>query len=377
MRLTLFVDGEPVWDDDQPLMQSATEHFDEYPFVWLHGEWMPECDRDDLKLQSFTRGLRSTTRARNRRINQMLDIVETRIQNLRLVRMGSLVDKEAAYSSGQAEPVFIKEKAPGPLTDHFVQLPSPDLPPGLFQLCELLEQEETQAKGLNEEIFGSDDKENVPGVLARFRTGQALTGQQGIFDSYRQAKRQIGRKAVKLNQGQIDEQRASRILGEAPDPEFYQADFAKYDCTPVEAMLTEDQQVAAVRELVGLIQVVPKLADLIPASFWITMSPVSYKKELLQTLQANEQQAQQAAQYQMQNQKIMNDLIASQTQVGIAKAQAEVSGARLDAAKTMTEIQALQQQPSMDKLDRVIKLIDLSIRSRQVDQKPQLTGKSK
>jgi hypothetical protein len=377
MRLCLFVDGEPMFDGEQPLMMSATRHFDEYPFVWLHGEWAPECDRDDLKLQSFTRGLRSSTRARNRRINQMIDIVETRLQNVRIVRQDSLVDKEDAYRSGQGHPIFIKKNAAGPLTDHFQQQPSPDLPPGLFSLCELLEREETQAKGLNDEIFGSDDKENVPGILARFRTGQALTGQQGIFDNFRQSKRQIGRKAVKLNQGQMDPIRLQRILAEPPDPAFYENDFAKYDCTPVEAILNEDQQAEAFSQMMSIMQVVPKLMEMVPPSMLVQMAPISVKRELLAAIQAAEQQGQQQMQYQLRNAEILNNLIEAQTMVGVQKAKAESAGAMLDNVKAAVEVQNLQQQPNLDRLDRIIKIMDIAQRAQQAQQKPQLTGGSK
>lgn len=368
VRLVLFVDGEPVYDGPQTLK------LDEYPFVWMHGEWMPECDRDELKLQSFTRGLRSSTRARNRRINQMIDIVETRIQNLRLIREGSLVDNEDAYRTGQAHPVFIKKNAAGSLLDHFQQQPSPDLPPGLFSLCELLEREETQAKGLNEEIFGSDDRDNVPGVLARFRTGQALTGQQGIFDSFRQAKRLIGRKAVKLNQGHMDPIRVSRILSQNPDPAFYEPDFAKFDCTPVEADLNEDQQAGIFQEMLGLIQVWPELKAIVPPSMVIAMSSIRAKRELMAAVKQAEQQQQQQMQYQLQNQQVLNELVASQSQANIGKTQSEIASARLDAAKTLTEMQALQQQPNLEKADRVLKLMDILIRAQQASQRPQVTG---
>lgn len=365
IQLTLYVNNETVFDGPQPLK------IDEYPFVWLHGEWMPECDRDELKLQSFTRGLRPTTRARNRRINQILDIIERQIQNVRLYREGSLVDKEDAYRSGQTHPIAIKAEAQGSLLDHFAQLPAPEIPSGLFTICELLEREETQVKGLNEEIFGSDDKDNVPGILAKFRTGQALTGQQGIFDSYREAKRQVGRKAVKLNQALMDERRVARIIEEIPDPAFYAPDFAKYDCTPIEAQLSETQQQDAFRQLVELCTVFPKIAELVPPSMIVGMAPISFKPDFMQVLQGNEKQAQQMAMLAMRNQEIMNRLIESQTQVGIAKSKAEQAGTVLDNAKALTELAALAQQPRLDRMDRGIKLLDILQRAQQAQQTQQ------
>lgn len=369
--LTLYVDGEPVFDGDQPL------GIDEYPFVWLHGDWMPECDRDELKLQSFTRGLRPSTRARNRRVNQILDIIERQIQNVRLYRQGSLVDKEDAYRSGQTHPIQIAKEAQGPLTEHFMQLPAPDIPSGLFAICELLEREETLAKGLNEEIFGSDDKDNVPGILARFRTGQALTGQQGLFETFREAKRQVGRKAVKLNQVHTDEIRLSRILNEPPDPAFYEPDFARFDCTPTEGLLTDTQQENAWQQLVGLMQAFPQVAAAVPPSMLISMSPISFKRELLEALQRMEQQQAQQTQYQLQNQDILNKLIASQSAANIGKTQAEIAGARLDSARTMTEIANLQQEPNLAALDRVIKIVDIMQKAQQMQQRPQITGAGK
>lgn len=73
IKLTVFVDGEMIWDGLNPLRMR------DYNFVWFHGDWCPEMPRDELKLRSFVRRIREPQRAFNRRMNQIYDIIESQI----------------------------------------------------------------------------------------------------------------------------------------------------------------------------------------------------------------------------------------------------------------------------------------------------------
>lgn len=339
--LDIFVDNEPVWHGDNPL------GMDDYNFVWMAGDWVPECDRSELKLRSFARRIREPQKARNKRLNQILDIIETQLQSYRLVRMGSLVNLEDAYASGQRGPIFIKKDAKGMLREHFEQLPGAELPAGLFQILEVLDRDGVQAGGLNEEIMGSDDKD-MPAILNRYRTGQALTGQGGLFSGFRQTKRQLGVKLVKLMQTHYDPNKVQRVLNEYPAPGFYQPDFDKYDCVPTEGLLTDSQRHLYYLELRQLRQAFPDAAQVIPMSMLVEAMPIQYKEKVLQAIKQAEQQQQQAIQAQMADKKRMDSLIEAQTQEDISQAQENRSGAALDRVKTIAEAKKLNIEPIME-----------------------------
>jgi len=352
VKLAVFVDTNMIWQGDNPL------GFDDYPFVWLNGDWIPEVDRDDLKLQSFADVLVNPQKARNKRLNQVCDILEAQITSLRVVKQGALVKEDEAYRSGPTV-VRIKENFTGQLTDAFAQVAGPGVPGGMFELLNVLDKEDIHAGGLNEEIFGSDDNE-IPGVLHRYRTGQALTGQQGMFASYRHAKRRLGRLMVQFNQANLGPQRASRMLNQQPSQDFYKPDLVRYDCTPTEGLLTSDQQQLWYAELKELASMYP---NLIPAAEVVRAAPVAYPDRLLEMIKSSEESAKKQAELQMQNQEMMNKLVTAQAEADLAAAHQDIAqadearaGAMLDRVKSAVEAGKIQDDTYLGVLDRAIKI---------------------
>ena len=372
VKLTIYVDGEQIWTGLNPL------GLDDYNFVWLCGDFLPELDRPELKLQSFSRVLADPQKARNRRLNQIIDMMESQIQTGRVFRENLLVDKEQAYVSGQGVVIEVKDEASTrPLQDVFMQLPAPDIPAGMFNLLDVLDREDIQASGLNEEIMGSDDAE-VPGILHSYRTAQALTGLQGLFATYRQAKRRLGRLLVKYNQLNTPPDEVQRVIGKAPAPDFYAPDLGRFDCTPTEGQLTDNQQHLWYMELKQLRSEFPDMLQYIPASMLLKAAPVQYKEELMRAVQQAEQQNSMMMQRQMETQETMNRMAMAQAESDLARAQEDRADARLSGAKTITEMAKLADDASIDRLDRLLRLLEIQIDAQRVQveaRKVQLTGR--
>ncbi len=366
IKLTTFVNNQMVFDGSNPLKMR------DYNFVWVHGEWCAECPRDDLKLQSHTRILIDPQRALNRRTNQIYDIIESQAHGLRIVRSDKLRNPEDAYKSGQGV-VLHAENWPDelPLEQLFRQIPASDVPAGLFAALEMTNKAETEVGGLNNEIFGTDDKD-IPAILAKHRTGMALTGQGGLFQDFRESKRQLGRKVVRLVQLNYPPQKITQIINEQPVPGFYEENLTRYDCSPVEGLLTESQQELFYMQLLGLRQAFPKEAHKIPLSEVAKYSPTSLKPELIQIIQRAEQkeaQAMQQAQQQQQRQAMLEMELAKGNIVanrGIAAAQQakaveDQSDAALNRVKTIAEIDDIGQK-------RVLELAGLGLQFEQLSQ---------
>jgi hypothetical protein len=351
IRLTVLVDGEVVWDGVNPLKMR------DYNFVWFHGDWCPESPRDELKLRSFTRRIRQPQRAYNRRMNQIYDIIESQIQAGRIARSKYLMNPEDAYKSGQGVVLHAKADFPDTmaLSDLVYQFTGSDVAPGLFQALEMTDKAETDVGGLNEEIFGTDDKD-IPGILHSYRTGQALTGQAGMFQGFRDSKSQVGKKAVRLVQLNYSPQRVAEILNELPVQDFYKEDLTRFDCTPVEGLLTDTQQQLFYQELKLLRRDDPVFQQLIPASLIIKYFPGQTRQELIKAIQQSEQQQAQLAQKQLQDQQRMNTLIEAQAAEDIAQAEESRTGAAYDRARTMAEINKLTTQPYVELIKEAMKL---------------------
>ena len=145
VELKIFVDDELVWTGDNPLKTR------DYNYTWVHGQFCPECPRTELKLQGFVRGQRDPQRMQNRQVNQAMDIIESQIQGLRMVRDKYLVNPEDMYKSGQGIVGHVNDNAPDemPLEQIFRQMKSSEVPASIFQMIELIDKAQTQTGGLN------------------------------------------------------------------------------------------------------------------------------------------------------------------------------------------------------------------------------------
>ena len=356
IRLTIFIDSEPVWNELNPLA------LDDYNIVWFPGEWVPEMDREELKLQPFVRILRDPQKARNRRINQTIDLVESQLTTYRMVKEGALKNPKDVFQAGQGKVIEVREDFEGSLTDAFWQAPTPDIPPGFFQLLEVMDREETDVGGMNEEIFGTDTGD-IPAILSRFRTGQALTGHQGIFEGFRIAKQQVGRKQARLNQIWQDPIRVQRMINETPVPGFYKDDMVYYDCVPTEGTLTDSQQQSNMKELTEIRTLYPDAAEVITISDIIEASNLQKKPEFMKRLKQREQQIALQSQKQMQEQEQLSKLVQAETAAKVARAREDISDISVNKASTAlknaqsaVELLNLHNEQLMDLDERMAKV---------------------
>ena len=383
VRLTIFIDDEFVWEGDNPT------GLPDFNYSWVHGSWCPEATESALKLQSFTYGIRDPQRALNRRVNQIIDIIETSVQGVRMSRSKYLMNPEDTYKTGQGVNLHVNSEAPDsmPMEDIFRQVPGNEVQQSLFAALEMVNKAETEAGGLNQEIFGSDDKD-IPGVLHKYRTGQALTGQSWMFQNFRAAKRDLGKKHVQLVQLNYDPERVQEILNEQPVQGFYEENMMKFDCNPTEGLLTDSQQNMYYQELIELRTKFDDFKGIITPEMLIEASPIQYKVKTLKAIKQAQQAAQQAGQQQAQTQQATNELTNALTAVQISQAQENVADAQekrseipLNNAKTLTEINKnvaaadqAQVQPLIDLVKERVRLEIATLNQQNRVQQAQNAG---
>ena len=359
VELKIFLDDELIWEGDNPMK------IRDYNYTWVHGMWCPESPRTELKLQGFVRGLRDPQRMYNRKINQAMDIIESQIQGVRLTRSDKLINPEDAYLSGQGINLQVKDGDETPLEQIFKQMPASEVPQSVFTMLSIIDKDGTEQGGLNQEMFGTDDKNvEVSGVLAHYRTGQALTAQAWMFESLRRSKRNFGVQQVKLVQLNYAPQRIQKIINEQPAQGFYSDDLTRFDCSPTEGLLTDSQQNMYYQELKTLLKEHPEeFKGVITADMLVKASPMQFKNVTLQAIQAAMRQRQQAQQSQAKSQQITDELTQSLTAVQISQARENVSDAQvnrseipLNQTKTLAQIQKLQAEPIVNLVKEQVRL---------------------
>ena len=371
VELKIFVDDELVWTGDNPLK------IRDYNYTWVHGQFCPECPRTELKLQGFVRGQRDPQRMQNRQVNQAMDIIESQVQGLRMVRDKYLVNPKDAYKSGQGIVLHLNDQAPDEmmLENIFRQMKSSEVPASIFQMIELIDKAQTESGGLNQEIFGTDDKDvEISGVLHQYRTGKALTGQAWMFQSLLASKRDLGRKQVQIVQLNYDPRLVQEIINERPAPGFYDDNLTRFDCNPVEGVDTDSQRNMFYLELKSLLKDFPEMfAGIITPDMLVKTAPMQFSNVMLQAIQRAQQQRTQMQQLAQQQQFAGNQLTQGLTAAQIAQAQESMADAAekrseipLNRMKTLAQAQKLAADPLVALIKEQVRLAIAQEKSRQL-----------
>ncbi len=371
VRLTIFLDDEFLWEGDNPMKLR------DYNYTWVHGQFCPECPRTELKLQGFVRGQRDPQRMQNRQINQAMDIMESQVQGLRMIRDKYLKNPEDAYKSGQGVVLHVEEGAPDNLLleNIFRQMKSSEVPASIFQMIALIDKAQTESGGLNQEIFGTDDKNvEISGVLHQFRTAKALTGQAWMFQTLLASKKNFGRKLVQAVQLNYNPQLVQEIINERPVQGFYDDNLARFDCNPTEGVDTDSQRNMFYMELKSLLKEFPEMfTGIITPEMLVKTAPMQFTTVMLRAIKAAQQQKQQIQKTQLQSQQATDALTQGLTQVQITQARENIADAAekrseipLNRAKTMAQIQKLQADPIVAIIKEEVKLQLAQEKTRQL-----------
>lgn len=334
--LHIFIEGELMYSGPDP------SGLDEYPFVLEAGYWTPEEEDPKYRLQGVVRCCRDPGTEANRRRSMVIDMLDGVIRQGWKAKSGSVKNPDELYQSGMAV-VWVDEKAA--LTD-VEQLQAPQIPPGLFQALEIMDKDHDEISGVNAEMLGSPTNENieVAALLAKMRSANGLTTLQSLFNGHRFAKTQLGRKQIKLIQKNYTAAKVARILGEPPTQEFYTKDFAKYDCVPVEGVLTDTQRQMHYAQILAW----KKAGAPIPWEHILDFAPMERKDKLKEAVKKAEQMQSKAASEQQQMDAVAKALLNAQAFQTIASGKERLSKvldnkatAVLDQAKAAKEVKGI------------------------------------
>jgi len=278
----------------------------------------------------------------------MLDIIDSQVNSGWQAKSGAVVNPKDLYQSGQGRVIWMKDDAQ--LTDA-QRLPPPDIPNGLFNLSQQMDQDIVEIAGITEELLGMADDGNlqISGVLAKLRQGAGLTVLQDLFDNLRSSQRLLGKKIIKMVQSNFSPQKVARIINEQPTQEFYNKTFGKYDAVVEEAMETPTQRALAYTQLIQARQIgIP-----IPDSIIIDFMPIQDKSALREAMDAEAQKQQFIQQQQLEDQARLRELQRSKVFSDVGLGIERIARAEADRGLAQERISELQENNSMAVLNRV------------------------
>jgi hypothetical protein len=351
VRLAIVVQGKVMYDGPQPM------GIDQYPFVPVLSYYNPQLSYYPWRIQGVVRGLRDAQYLYNRRKVIELDILESQITSGWIYKENALVNPKDVFLSGQGRGLALKEEAQ--MSD-VQQIIAPQIPPSMIQLSEILGKEIQEISGVNEELLGSatDDK---AGVLSMLRQGAGLTTLQILFDQLDHSQRLLGKIMIDLVQANFTPGKIKKILeGQEPAPQFYNKAFGKYHATVEEGLNTTTQKQMQFAQLLQLKEVgVP-----VPDDVLLESCTLQNKKQLIESINKSQQQAQQ-----MQQQQAESAMKEQEARTNLAHARAQADqGLGIERLSRVQENQALAiERKAAAVKDEEIGLLNLVKALKEID----------
>jgi hypothetical protein len=361
------------------VMSSSIDQYglNDYPFIPVMGNYMPEHYDFSYKLQGIVRKLRDAQEELNKMRSKASDIIKSQINSGWEIEKGQVTNPDDLYKTGQGV-VIEREVGTAPLQ----RIQPPELSQAFPLMIADLQRNVMELSGGSQELFGVAESGNgqISGTLAKQRAGNALTAFNSLFDNLSLSQKIMSEKIVKMLLSNWTPEKIMRVTGkELPEGVEINADeILKYDITVQEGLETDSQrQTAYYQALEAKNMGIP-----IPDSFIIEMLPIANKFDLEQAFEKEAQQAQaqaeeQKAQEQMlverqlqidettkrlNNAKIVSDLSLSEERRARAKADIGLlqervsesiqnrSQATLDSVKAAAEIADIEQDSLMKAL---------------------------
>lgn len=285
-KLGIVVQGHVMYHGPNPM------GIDRYPFVPALGYYEPQIPYFPWRIQGVVRGLRDSQYLYNRRKVIELDILESQINSGWKYKENALVNPKDVFLQGQGRGLALKEEAN--MSD-VERIQPPSVPQSMIELSKILGDEIQQISGVNEELLGSAEDDKA-GILSMLRQGAGLTTLQILFDQLDFSQKTLGRIYLDLIQANFSPGKVQRIIAEQPSAQFYHKAFGKFDAAVEEGLNTATQRQMQFKQLLGLKEIgIP-----VPTNLLVESSTLQNKKQLVEAIGQQEQQASQVQQMQMQ-----------------------------------------------------------------------------
>lgn len=345
MEVTMFFEDEEFYHGPDPL---GTR---DYRFVPVMGYFDAEYPEMHRKLQGVIRSIIDPQREINKRRSKNLDILDSQLNSGWLAIEDEVVNKESLYQTGQGGVIYLKNTGGRSIQDRLEKIQPPDIPPGSLEMENRLGNDLVEIAGINNELLGIADKDDVEvaGVLAKIRTGQALTTLQDLFDNYGASKELMGLKIMDIIRNNWDAEKIQRITNRQPSRRFFNEDLTMNDITVTEGALTDSQKQMQMLELIAL----RKINVSIPDSAIIQASNLENKEQLARIVDAQARASQ-------QSQQIQNAVNQAAIQSTNAKALKDTTAAEVNSSKAdLNKILGIQTASEIEN-DRMTTAVEVA-----------------
>lgn len=364
IRWNVLVNNHVIYEEQRPW------GLDRFPFAVSLCYHFPEVQNYAYRYQGVVRNIRDSQVELNRRRNRLLDILDAQVQSGLMVKEDALVNPEDAYFQGPGKVLFLKQSAN--IATDVAPIPAPPVANGWMELIQTIEKEIMDIVG-PEELFAQNmGAKEMTGVLMKLKMGAGLTGLRNIFDRLNQMQMSIGEIALDLILNNFGAGKMTHILGKEPSdlikatitPENQlmkmSASMLKYNCVVEEAEMTATQRQLQFLQALQLKQLGVPISN----KYILEKSTLQGKKEIIEDIEQQEQQAAQVQQQQVSQELEQARVLTRSLE---AKAQSDFAMAEERKATSVQKIALAKQEASQAVHQRASAALDNAKALRELE----------
>lgn len=354
VELGIIVEGELLYYGKDPF------GLNDYPFVPFMAIWEPSYDLFTWKCQSLVRIVRDPQTELNKRRSKLVDVVDSQLNSGWIAKNDKVTNPSSLYKSGQGQVIWMKPESN--IQTDITRIEGARIDPSMFQLEAEFEKDIMEIAGVNNELFGMAENDNVEtaGVLSKMRQAAGLVNLQDIFDGLRESQRILGRKVLKMAQNNYTPEKIRMITKKDPTPEFFSKTFSRYDVAIQEGVLTDTQRQSQFLEMSALRAMGIQFTD----EEMVDASNLHDKKAYKERIAASAKAQQEAAQMQMQ---LAQNQQAMQTKAVDAKAQSDTALATERLAKIQLDSALNAERITRAEEERTAGVLNLIKAAKELD----------
>jgi hypothetical protein len=339
VELAIIVEGELLEFIENPF------GLDDYPFVPVMAIFEPSYDLYTWKIQSLVRVVRDPQSELNRRRSKMVDLIDAQLNSGWIAKTGAVTNNASLFKTGNGQVIFLKPEAD---MGDIQRIQAPDIPQSMFQLEAEFEKDIMEIAGVNSELFGMAENENVEtaGILSKMRQSAGLVNLQDLFDNLRESQRLLGLKVLRLIQANYSAEKVQLITKKQPTTEFFSKSFLRYNVVVDETVLTDTQKQDQFVRLMALKQLGVPVSDY----DIIQNSNLHDKKAILEGMQAQQEKLQEMERLRVQHEMMLAESRANSDN---ALAAERTNKIKLDAALSAERISRAEEDRTAGVLNLV------------------------
>lgn len=380
VELSILLSGQVVFSGKDAL--GLENH---YPFVPIFCFFEPGIEQMEWRFQGIVRGMYDAQRIFNKRNMKVLDIMDKVIYGSTKYKLGAVDDPSSLMQSGTRRIIGIQ---PEFNIDDVQDMQANTT--GIAEIVnysQVVDQLFNELSGINDTLLGADEGGNteISGRLAQVRTANGVRANRKIFDQLDFSHKLLGNLMLEAIQKNYTPEKIQLMINEEPTQQFFDKQFQRFDAVIKQGVESATQKDQYYFELVNLKR--EGIVD-VPQAEIIRALPLTGKTNLLEAVQKQEEEQKEQQKEQQELEQVQKDLVNAQIEqslalaqerrgrvvsdIGLAKERASEaeenrSKAALDRAKTMVEIQNLEQ-------DQLIKVLNF-MRQLQAQENQELEQK--